>query len=100
VRPYRFLKGALRDVGEAVRYYDGESPDLGERFLDSLRAGLRRIRQHPEIGSRLRWKARKFVLHTFPYNIVYVNDPDEIVIVAVAGQARRSDYWRRRLPVM
>ena len=45
-------------------------------------------------------KARKFVLKTFPYSIIYVNARAEIVIVAVAGHARRTSYWRNRLPVM
>lgn len=40
---------------------------------------------------------RRFVLHRFPYVIVYLVDPGEIVVLAVAHTRRRPGYWRRRL---
>jgi mRNA-degrading endonuclease RelE of RelBE toxin-antitoxin system len=38
-----------------------------------------------------------FRLHTFSYNLVYVVESDEIVILAVAHHKRRPGYWRGRL---
>jgi hypothetical protein len=36
------------------------------------------------------------VVARFPYSIVYKQDPDKIVIVAIAHQRRRPGYWQRR----
>ena len=33
----------------------------------------------------------------FPYNVVYLLDPDAVFIIAVAHQSRHPDYWLRRL---
>jgi hypothetical protein len=34
----------------------------------------------------------------FPFNIFYLPGESEIVIVAVAHQKRRPDYWFSRVP--
>ncbi len=39
---------------------------------------------------------RRLGLRTFPYHLVYVEDP-RLVIVAVAHMSRRPGYWRQRL---
>jgi hypothetical protein len=37
------------------------------------------------------------VLNTFPFSIVYLDDPDAVKIVAVAHHKRRPGYWKGRL---
>ena len=49
------------------------------------------------MGKALTSRVRTFRLRTFRYNVVYVIDGDEIVIVAVAHHRRRPGYWRGRL---
>jgi len=94
------LPGARLDLAEALTYFDERSLDVGNRFVHAFEAGLRRIRQFPEIGSPMGRRVRKFVLATFSYSIIYVRADDEIIVVAVAAHARRSGYWRRRLQTL
>lgn len=39
---------------------------------------------------------RSCVLRPFPYAIVYLELPDEILILAIAHAKREPGYWQRR----
>jgi mRNA-degrading endonuclease RelE of RelBE toxin-antitoxin system len=43
---------------------------------------------------------RKARLRTFKYNVIYVIDDTEVVIVAVAHYRRRPGYWHSRLATL
>jgi hypothetical protein len=40
---------------------------------------------------------RSFVLQRFPFSVVYLDDPDLVIIVAVAHGKRKPGYWKDRL---
>jgi toxin ParE1/3/4 len=40
---------------------------------------------------------RRFVLHRFPFSVVYLDEADELNIVAVAHNKRKPGYWKARL---
>gem|GEM_PF-5187723 len=41
--------------------------------------------------------ARQCLLRPLPYSMIYVDDPTEIRIIALAHHKRRPGYWKRRL---
>ena len=96
----RFLKPAEAEVDEAVVYYDEQRSGLGDRFEQDLRATVRFVIQHPLAGQALSKLVRKLRFRTFRYNLIYVIDESEIVIVAVAHHRRRPGYWRGRLTLL
>lgn len=93
----RFLKPAEAEVDEAVAYFDEQRPGLGDRFERDLQSTITFIVERPLSGKPLTKLVRTFRLHTFRYNVIYVVDADEIVIVAVAHHRRRPGYWQSRL---
>jgi mRNA-degrading endonuclease RelE of RelBE toxin-antitoxin system len=93
----RFLPSAKAEADEAVAYFDEQLNGLGDRFEQDLQDTVGFVREHPFSGKRLSNHVRRFRLHTFRYNVIYVVDGDEIVIVAVAHHRRRPGYWRGRL---
>jgi plasmid stabilization system protein ParE len=97
VKQARFLKPAELEVEEAVAYFDQQRPGLGDRFERDLRATIGLLLDHPHSGKSITKAVRKFPLRTFRYNVVYVIDGNEVVVVAVAHHKRRPRYWRRRL---
>jgi len=97
VKPYRFLEEADAEFQEQITYFDEQSAGLGNRFVADVEATVRNICEYPESGSRLSRNVRKRVLRVFHYNLLYVNEPEEVVVVAVASHKRRPGYWRRRL---
>ena len=94
----RFHEAADAELTEAVLYYDGKASGLGDRFLADVKAATRRIEQYPEIAQVVDLGVRAKVLVNFPYSLMYVVDPDELFIVAVAHHSKRPAYWADRLP--
>lgn len=90
----RFLRPAEAEVTEAIAYFDEQRNGLGDRFEQDLLDTVEFVREHPLSGKLLTGRVRRFRLHTFRYNVVYVVDGDEIVILAVAHHRRRPGYWR------
>jgi plasmid stabilization system protein ParE len=93
----RFLKPAQAEVDEAVAYFDEQREGLGDRFEQDLLHTLTVIIEHPLIGKPLSKRVRKFKLRKFRYNVIYVIDDHEVIVVAVAHHRRRPGYWRGRL---
>ena len=51
----------------------------------------------PGIGVPIDMHIRKFVLTSFPYNLIYVPSIDAVRILAVAHHKRKPGYWRNRV---
>ena len=43
-------------------------------------------------------QVRRFLLHQFPYKVLIVNLPDQIVVIAFAHAKRKPGYWLKRIP--
>ena len=93
----RLLAAADAEVSEAAAYFDDQRNGLGKRFERDLLDTLELLREHPLAGKAVTKQSRSLRLRRFKYNIVYVLDGDEIIVVAVAHHRRRPGYWRRRL---
>jgi plasmid stabilization system protein ParE len=94
---FKILEEAELELRDAFYYYEYELPGLGRKFVNEFRRGIKRILQHPFAWSPVEEKVRKCVLKIFPYNIIYAIEDDLIVILAVAHQHRRPEYWTDRL---
>lgn len=89
---------ALRELAEAVVWYEDQYPGRGQRFYDAITKEFARIRVAPSSFPRWRRRlpARSTVVPRFPYTIFFVTEP-KVVIMAVAHDKRRPGYWIRRL---
>src|SRR5262245_3317411 len=93
----RFLKPAEVEIEEAITYLDQQRQGLGDRFEQDLESTVTFVTAHPRSGKALTERVRKFPFRKFPYNVIYVIDETEIIIVAVAHHRRRPEYWLGRL---
>lgn len=100
MKPYRFLAEADTEFQEQVLYYDQQATGLGDKFVAAVEAAIVRACEYPESGSPISRNARKQVLRAFKYSVLYVNDPLEIIVVAVAPHRKRPNYWRKRLKTL
>jgi plasmid stabilization system protein ParE len=66
-------------------------------FVVEVHKAVADLAEFPLTAQIVRGSIRKRVLPHFPYNILYSVKPDKIVIVAVAHQRRRPNYWLSRL---
>lgn len=94
---YRFLSTALTEASDAALFYEKESGGLGTKFLDAIDITIEKLRKFPTIGSPHGQRLRSFSIPRFPYDLVYYVGDQEMLIIAVAHQSRRPDYWKDRL---
>ena len=40
---------------------------------------------------------RRFVLNRFPFSVIYLDDPDAVIIIAIAHSKSGPGYWKSRL---
>lgn len=97
----RFLDAAERELREAADWYEEQRSGLGERFLSEAEQATGLIESRPGIGNP--WNrpdvptgVRRLPLRTFPYHMVYVAEP-ELMVVAIAHVRRQPGYWSDRL---
>ena len=93
----RFLQAAKFELHDAVEYYNRESPGLGYELLWEVFFAIDRIKQFPQAWQRFHEDARRCLIRRFPYGIIYVQEQDRILILAVAHLHREPDYWIDRL---
>jgi plasmid stabilization system protein ParE len=93
---YRFLSPAEDELTAAALFYDAASPGLGSDFLDDIQTAIDRLCEYPQAGKQITSSLRRMLLHRFPFSIIYSEDSDVILVIAVAHHGRRPGYWRTR----
>lgn len=96
------LPAAELEAAEAAIWYDDRRSGLGDEFLAELRQSFDDIQRAPEACFRAefyrgRHDVRRYLLRRFPYVVIFVLRPEEVVIVAVSHVRRRPLYWLDRL---
>jgi toxin ParE1/3/4 len=82
---------------EAAKYYAKISPELSVRFYDDMERLILDIRQDPERYRFFDSPIRRHFSSVFPYAVLYVDQSDRVLIIAVMHMKRRPGYWRMRL---
>ena len=93
----RFISPANNELEEAVRYYDHQLPGLGFRFFQEVSAAIDRIKFMPEAWTKIGERTRRCILKGFPYALLYIIEPSEILITAVANLHRDPDHYTDRI---
>lgn len=91
---------AAEEVLSAAEWYEAQRPNLGRQFEAEVDGVLSDLASGLAVSSWVRGrhrKVRRIILNRFPYDLVFLEHGDEIVLVAVAHHARRPGYWRHRL---
>lgn len=92
-----YFPEASRELEGAFEWYLERSPQAAEAFLREAERALTVIAAAPGIWPRFESGTRRYVLHRFPYSIIYREADGGIVVVAVAHSKRRPRYWFGRL---
>lgn len=93
----RLLEVAQAELDEAIIYYDQQRTGLGEEFLAEVVGAMDRMARFPVAWHLLSKRTRRCLLRRFPYGIIYQNNPDHILIVAVGHLSRSPEYWMDRI---
>jgi toxin ParE1/3/4 len=77
-----------------VTYYREQAGfNIARDFNDAAMRAALSLLEYPELGVRISHETRRFLLHDYPYSLIYRTLPAAIIIVALAHQSRRPGYW-------
>jgi plasmid stabilization system protein ParE len=93
---YSFHPDAESEFIKAIEYYEGCADGLGYDFAIEVYETIKRIIAYPDAWQELEDKIRRSLVNRFPYGILYINENNEIIILAVMHLHRDPDYWKSR----
>ena len=92
-----FNTEAEREFIEAATWYaDKAGPTQARDFRNEVHRALQLLSEHPAMGARGGQNTRSFVVHRYPYSVVYRVQVGALRILAVASHSRRPGYWSGR----
>ena len=90
----RFAESALADL-ESIRawYAERDVPEVGERLLGEIVAGIEALADHPDLGRIVPEFDQPFLRELIrpPFRIVYRRDPKQVRVVRVWRSERLLD---------
>lgn len=95
--PLEFHPEALAELERAKAWYDGQRPGLGESFFQEITAAISRIQEAPNTWPAYGQGTRCFLVHRFPFAVIYSQRSNGLFVVAVMHLKRRPGYWQSRL---
>ncbi|OHB70381.1 MAG: plasmid stabilization protein [Planctomycetes bacterium RBG_16_41_13] len=88
---------AKLELDDGKEYYEMEVIGLGKRFKQEVKRAINIIKKMPEIGSQESGNIRRYILHKFPYKVLYSIEKDHIYVIAIAHLHREPMYWINRI---
>ena len=88
---------ADEELAQAIQYYAAIDPDLAVRFYREVERLIFEVCAYPGRFRCFDPPARRHFSHSFPYAVIYLDEPDRVWIVAVMHMKREPGYWRKRL---
>ena len=85
------------ELDDGREYYEIEVTGLGKRFKQEVKRAINIIKKMPNIGSPESENIRRYILHKFPYKVLYSIEKDHIYVIAIAHLHREPMYWINRI---
>jgi hypothetical protein len=96
--PVIFQSVARLEFDEAVVWYEGERPGLGEEFKLEVKAALQRALINPVFFQKVRGRAQRIRLRRFKKYAIYFAIKDDVFsVISVFHGARNPAELRWRL---
>jgi len=96
-KPFRFHPEAREEFRGAIRWYRARSAIASTEFRTTVMTAIREVAQAPQHWPKYLYGTRRFVLHRFPFSVVYLDDPDLVTVIAIAHSKRKPGYWKHRV---
>ncbi len=96
-RTVRFRVEALSEYEDAADWYEQQRTGLGDDYVAEVESVIARISANPLLHAKVYGDVRKAVVKRFPYIVLYLVEPTEIVIVSVFHTSRNPDVWKSRV---
>lgn len=94
---YRFHPEAEVELNLSIDYYESIEPGLGYDFAIEVYDAILRVVDFPKAWTILDGDVRRSLVKRFPYGVLYSEELDGILILAVMNLHRAPDYWKHRV---
>jgi hypothetical protein len=92
-----FHPDALAELERAEVWYEEQRPGLESPFSRRLLTPYPTFAMPQIRGLNTSRGTRRFLVHRFPYAVIYSQRPTVILIVAVMHLKRKPGYWKGRV---
>ena len=87
---------AVAEAREAVQWYQARNEAVADAFIAEIDHAIGQIDEAPDRWSAYIQGTRRYLLHRFPFYVVYRRRGSTIQIIAVAHGHRKPGYWKPR----
>ena len=91
-----FHPATFEELLYARSWYESQAQGLGERFLEEIERAIDAVQQNPTTWAAYSQGTRRFLVHRFPFAIVYKYEEQLVTVVAIVHLKRKPDYWQHR----
>jgi len=84
------------ELEQTRAWYEKNLAGLGSGFLDEVDKAITTIRRAPEAWPFYVGDVRRFLVHRFPFAVLYRCAETKIQIFAVMHLHRKPGYWKKR----
>jgi len=95
--PIRLLPEARAEFIAASDWYEQRHTGLGAAFVARVREVLQQMAAHPRRYPWVYQDIRKAVVQQFPYIVLYREEAEEILVIAVFHTSRNPSVWQGRV---
>jgi hypothetical protein len=93
---FHFHPEAEAELNLSIDYYESIDPRLGYDFALEVYETIQRIVDFPKAWPSLDGDVRRALVKRFPYGVLYSEEADGYLILAVMDLHRAPDYWKHR----
>lgn len=97
MKPVRFLQSAHRDIRREKSYYRNIDPELARRFQSAVEVTVKAIAIQPLAMQILDHEVRRWPLETFPHGVLYRDEAEFILVLAVFHPSQVPEKWQERV---
>jgi plasmid stabilization system protein ParE len=92
-----YHSGARDDFDESVDWYGKRSVGAAIGFVAAVEEAIEKIVADPARFPSAHGGCRNCTVNRYPFRLVFRDETDRLVIVAVAHAKRRPGYWHGRI---
>ena len=93
---FRFHPEAERELREAVTFYEEIESGLGYDLSVEVYSAVQRAVSYPKAWPLFEGDIRRALVRRFPYGVLYSEEEDVLLIIAVMNLHREPGYWKGR----
>lgn len=96
MKPVHFLQSAREDIRREKSYYRKIDPELARRFQTAVEVAVKAIASRPLAMQILEHEVRRWPLETFPHGVLYRDEDELILVLAVFHPSQAPEKWQER----